>query len=58
MGRLSPSGFAAWPEVLHRGYEGMVAKDPDSPYVPERTLEWLKIKVPEYRVVERGFYKP
>jgi ATP-dependent DNA ligase len=36
----------------------MVAKDPDSPYVPGRTLEWLKIKVPEYRVVERGFYKP
>jgi ATP-dependent DNA ligase len=24
--RLSPNGFAAWTEVLHRGYEGMVAK--------------------------------
>jgi ATP-dependent DNA ligase len=26
--RLSPNGFAAWAEVLHRGWEGMVAKDP------------------------------
>ena len=26
--RLSPNGLAAWAEVLHRGYEGMVAKDP------------------------------
>jgi bifunctional non-homologous end joining protein LigD len=25
--RLSPNGLAAWAEVLHRGYEGMVAKD-------------------------------
>jgi ATP-dependent DNA ligase len=35
--RLSPNGFAAWTEVLHRGYEGMVAKDPESPYVLRRT---------------------
>jgi bifunctional non-homologous end joining protein LigD len=56
--RLSPSGFAAWAEVLQRGYEGMVAKDPDSPYVGGRTLKWLKVKQPEYRVTERGFYKP
>jgi bifunctional non-homologous end joining protein LigD len=27
--RLSPNGPAAWTEVLHRGYEGMVAKDPE-----------------------------
>lgn len=33
--RLAPNGFAAWAEVLHRGYEGMVAKDPESPYVAE-----------------------
>jgi bifunctional non-homologous end joining protein LigD len=56
--RLSPDGFAAWTEVLHRGYEGMVAKDPESKYVGGRTLRWLKVKVPEYRVKERGFYKP
>jgi hypothetical protein len=36
----------------------MVAKDPESKYVGGRTLRWLKVKVPEYRVEERGFYKP
>jgi bifunctional non-homologous end joining protein LigD len=56
--RLSPNGLAAWTEVLHRGYEGMVAKDPESPYVSGRTLKWLKVKVPKYRQEERGFYKP
>jgi ATP-dependent DNA ligase len=45
--RLSPNGLAAWTEVLHRGYGGMVAKDPESPYVGGRTLKWLKVKVPE-----------
>ena len=56
--RLSPEGFAAWAEVLHRGWEGYVAKDPESPYVAGRTLKWLKVKQPKYREVERGFYKP
>jgi ATP-dependent DNA ligase len=32
--RLSPNGLAAWTEVQHRGYEGMVAKDPNAPYSP------------------------
>lgn len=56
--RLSPDGFAAWAEVLHRGFEGMVAKDPEAPYVGGRTLNWLKVKVPKYREEARGFYKP
>jgi hypothetical protein len=56
--RLSPNGFAAWAEVLHRGWEGMVAKDPAAPYVGGRTLKWLKVKIPKYREQERGFYKP
>jgi len=56
--RLSPNGFAAWTEVVHRGWEGMLAKDPESKYVAGRSLKWLKVKVPEYRVTERGFYKP
>jgi ATP-dependent DNA ligase len=37
--RLRPNGFAAWAEVLHRGWEGMVAKDPESPYIGGRTLK-------------------
>jgi ATP-dependent DNA ligase len=32
----------------------MVAKDPESPYVAGRTLKWLKVKVRNYRVKERG----
>jgi ATP-dependent DNA ligase len=44
--------------VLRRGYEGLVAKDPASTYVEGRTLAWRKVKVKEYRVVERWFYKP
>ena len=53
--RLSPNGLAEWTEVLHRGWEGMVAKDPESPYVAGRTLRWLKAKVPKYREGERGW---
>lgn len=56
--RLSPNGFAAWAEVLHRGWEGYVAKEPESKYVAGRSLKWLKVKVPRYREEERGFYKP
>jgi hypothetical protein len=52
---VSPNGFAAWAEVLHRGWEGMVAKDPAAPYVGGRTLKWLKVKQPGYRVEERGW---
>jgi len=31
--RLSPTGLEAWKDVLRAGYEGLVAKDPESPYV-------------------------
>jgi bifunctional non-homologous end joining protein LigD len=53
--RLSPNGLEAWKEVLRAGYEGLVAKDPESPYVPRRTLKWLKVKQPKYREAERGW---
>jgi bifunctional non-homologous end joining protein LigD len=56
--RLSNDGFMAWEEAVARGYEGIVAKDPESPYVAGRTLKWLKVKQKEYRVEERGFYNP
>jgi ATP-dependent DNA ligase len=42
--RLSPNGLAASTEVLHRGYEGMVAKDPESAYIGGRSLNCLKAK--------------
>ena len=46
----------AWAEgqVIERGYEGLVAKDPQSAYVGGRTLKWLKVKQPHYREGERG----
>jgi len=52
---LADDGLAAWAEVLERGYEGLVAKDPASPYVGGRTLKWLKVKQQKYREGERGF---
>jgi len=53
--RLADDGLKAWQEVLERGYEGLVAKDPQSPYVGGRTLKWLKVKQPNYRDGERGW---
>jgi len=50
------NGLEAWQEVIRAGWEGLVAKDPESPYVPGRTLKWLKVKVKDYRKEERGFY--
>ena len=55
-GTCPPTSLA--PGLRRPGYEGLVAKDPESPYVPGRTLLWLKVKQPKYREVERGFYKP
>jgi bifunctional non-homologous end joining protein LigD len=53
--RLADNGLTAWQEVLARGYEGLVAKDPASPYIGGRTLKWLKVKQPKYREGERGW---
>lgn len=55
--RLADDSLEAWKQVLERGYEGLVAKDPESKYVGGRTLKWIKVKVPKYREIERGFYK-
>jgi len=56
--RLSSNGLKAWAQAVHKGYEGLVGKDPESPYVGGRTLKWLKLKQAKYREEERGFYKP
>jgi bifunctional non-homologous end joining protein LigD len=53
--RLADDGRKAWQEVLERGYEGLVAKDPTAPYVGGRTLRWLKVKQPHYCEGERGW---
>ena len=56
--RLADHGLKAWQEVLDHGYEGLVAKDPESAYLGGRSLRWLKVKQRDYRVKERGFYDP
>ena len=53
--RLSEDGLKAWQQVVEHGYEGLVAKDPASPYLGGRTLKWLKVKQRDYRVAERGW---
>jgi ATP-dependent DNA ligase len=53
--RLADDGLRAWREVLERGYERLVAKDPESPYVGGRTLKWLKVKQRNYRDEEWGW---
>jgi ATP-dependent DNA ligase len=53
--RLSDDGLKAWREVVEHDYEGLVTKDPQSPYLGGRTLKWLKVKQPDYREGERGW---
>jgi bifunctional non-homologous end joining protein LigD len=53
--RLAANGLEAWAEVERGGYEGLVGKDDALPYVGGRTLSWLKVKQPGYRVAARGF---
>lgn len=56
--RLADDGRAAWSQVVERGYEGLVAKDPASPYRSGRTFARLKVMVPHYREGERGWELP
>jgi bifunctional non-homologous end joining protein LigD len=43
--RLNPDGLEAWEEVKAHGWEGLIAKDEESPYEPgTRTRSWIKIK--------------
>ncbi len=53
--QLIDDGLEAWKQVLSHGWEGLVAKDPASPYVGGRTLKWLKVKQPKYHEGERGW---
>lgn len=43
--RLAADGLEAWEEVKAHGWEGLIAKDPDSLYQPgARTSSWIKVK--------------
>jgi ATP-dependent DNA ligase len=53
MRRFPRNGLEAWEEAVARSFEGLVAKNPESRYVPGRTLARLKVKQPRYRAGER-----
>jgi ATP-dependent DNA ligase len=42
-------------EVSDMGERGLVAKDPASPYIGGRTLQWFKVKQAHYGEGERGW---
>jgi bifunctional non-homologous end joining protein LigD len=43
--RLAGNGLEAWQEVVAKGWEGLIAKDPASIYEPGvRTRGWIKVK--------------
>jgi bifunctional non-homologous end joining protein LigD len=57
--RLAANGLEAFRTAKRRGYEGLVAKDPSSPYVEARSTKWLKVKVhQEEEFVICGYTKP
>jgi bifunctional non-homologous end joining protein LigD len=52
-------GEAYWRSACERGWEGVIAKRADSPYVAGRSRDWLKFKcVNEQEFVIGGFTEP
>jgi DNA ligase D-like protein (predicted ligase) len=52
-------GEAAYHDACARGWEGVIAKRADSPYVQRRSTDWLKFKcVNEQEFVIGGFTEP
>ena len=58
--RLADDGLRAFAEARRRGLEGVIGKDPRSPYVPGvRSAAWCKVKVrAEEEFVIGGFTAP
>lgn len=57
--RLAENGLTAFAIAQRRGYEGLVAKDPASPYMEGRSSNWLKVKVhQEDEFVVAGYTEP
>lgn len=57
--RLADNGLKAYKEAKRKGFEGLVAKDLNSPYVEGRSRFWLKVKVhQEDEFVIVGFTEP
>ena len=57
--RLAANGLKAFQIARRRGYEGLVAKDLNSPYIEGRSKKWQKVKVhQEDEFVIAGYTKP
>jgi len=57
--RLAANGLKAFAIARKHGYEGLVAKDLDSPYIEGRSRKWLKVKIhQEDEFVIVGYTKP
>ena len=57
--RLGANGLKAFGTAKRRGYEGLVAKEADSPYFEGRSNKWLKVKVhQEDEFVICGYTQP
>ncbi len=53
------AGEAFWREACGKGWEGVIAKRADAPYVPRRSPDWFKFKcVNEQEFVVGGFTDP
>jgi bifunctional non-homologous end joining protein LigD len=56
---LAENGLTAYSRAKRKGFEGIVAKDSDSPYEERRSRKWLKVKVhQEEEFVIGGFTAP
>ena len=57
--KLAANGLKDFRIAQQRGYDGLVAKDPSSPYVEARSNQWLKVKVhQEDEFVTARYTKP
>lgn len=57
--RLAKDGLEAFRQAQHAGFEGLVAKELNSPYVEGRSSLWLKVKVhKEDEFIILGFTPP
>jgi bifunctional non-homologous end joining protein LigD len=57
--QVSADGIEAFRKASHRGWEGVIGKDLQSPYESKRSRYWLKVKVHQRQeFVIGGFTKP
>jgi bifunctional non-homologous end joining protein LigD len=56
--RLPGNGLKAFEVARRKGWEGLVAKNPLSPYVEGRSTQWLKVKVHQEEEFVIGGYTP